>query len=529
MTELRMRELVESMPDGLDEAIVSRKVRGSEIWFEVRKEALPRIAGHVHNSWGASLVSMHAVDNRALTDDFKLCIVLALKGEEESVTIISSVEAGACEYPSVTPEICCANWYEREIMDLFGLRAIGHPDPRPLVLYDDWPDGAYPLRKNFEAATRMARVPKPYPFRRVEGEGVYEIPVGPVHAGVIEPGHFRFSVAGEPVLNLEIRLGYAHKGIEKLSERTTYDNGVHLAERISGDNGFAHSLAYCQAVEGIAFVEAPERARYIRSILAELERIYNHLGDVGGIALDTAFNVGAQHAFILRERTLDLNDRLTGSRLLRAVNCIGGVRKDITPEAASQIITTLIALKLDLNDFIELVTNTQSVLDRTECTGTLSMEAAKELNIVGPGARASGVDRDVRRDRPYAAYRQLSFKVPVYGQGDVSARMHVKLDELFESMSIIEQALSNLPVGPIRREVKQVQPGLTGMSLVESPRGELVHWIISGEGNTPFRHKVRDASFHNWRALEVAVLRDIVPDFPLVNKSFNLSYSGTDL
>jgi formate hydrogenlyase subunit 5 len=529
MTEMRVREMVESMPDGLAEDIISRRVRGDEIWFEVRKRSLPKVAGHIHNSWGASLVSMHAVDNRALTGDFKLCVLLALKGEEELVTIISSVEAGSCEYPSVTPEICCADWYEREIRDFFGLRAIGHPDPRPLVLWDDWPAGAYPLRKDFDGRARVPRVPDPYQFRRVEGEGVYEIPVGPVHAGVIEPGHFRFSVAGEPVLNLEVRLGYVHKGIEKLSERTPYESGPYLAERISGDNGFAHSLAYCQAVERIAFVDAPERAQYLRCIFAELERIYNHLGDVGGIALDTAFNVGAQHAYLMRERMLDLNDLLTGSRLLRSVNCLGGVRKDITPSSTSKIVSSLVSLKLDLNDFIDLVTKSQSVLERVENTGVLSMEAAKDLDILGPGARASGVDRDVRRDRPYAAYRRLSFKVPLRTPGDVNARMSVKLEELFESMSMIEQALSNLPDGPLRNEIKRVEPGLTGMSMVESPRGELLHWIISGEGGRPFRHKVRDASFHNWRALEVAVLGDIVPDFPLINKSFNLSYSGNDM
>jgi len=205
------------------------------------------------------------------------------------------------------------------------------------------------------------------------------------------------------------------------------------------------------------------------------------------------------------------------------------VRKDITITSASKVISSLVSLKLDLNDFIDLMTSTQSVLDRVEGTGILPMQAAKDLNIVGPGARASGVDRDVRRDRPYAAYRRLSFLVPLHAQGDVNARMHVKLEELFESMSIIEQALSNLPGGPIRNEVKRVEPGLTGMSLVESPRGELVHWIVSGEGGCPFRHKVRDASFHNWRAMEVAVSGNIVPDFPLINKSFNLSYSGNDL
>jgi len=438
------------------------------------------------------------------------------------------VDAKDPAFPSLTPEIFSADWYEREINDMFGLRAQGHPDLRPLVLYDDWPEGTYPLRKDFAVDAKAPRIPRPYKYRAVEGEGVFVIPVGPVHAGVIEPGHFRFSVAGEPIINLELRLGYTHKGIEKLSERMPYSNGVLLAERISGDNGFAHSLAYCQTVEALCDAKVPERSRFIRCIFAELERTYNHLGDVGGIALDTAFSVGAQHAFILRERMMDINDLLTGNRFLRGVNCVGGVRKDIDEHGRSKLIERLVMVKLDFQEFREEVIETPSVMDRLETTGILSYEAAKDLNIVGPWARASGVDRDVRRDHPYAAYRDLSFNVPVLRQGDVNARFQVRSEEILESISIIEQALSIMPEGELRIDVQTPEPGRTAMSLVESPRGELMHWIVSGDGK-PFRHKIRDASFHNWRAMEVAVLDNIVPDFPLVNKSFSLSYSGNDL
>jgi Ni,Fe-hydrogenase III large subunit len=301
-----------------------------------------------------------------------------------------------------------------------------------------------------------------------------------------------------------------------------------LAERISGDNGFAHSLAYCQAVESLGDMKVPERSRYLRCIFAELERIYNQLGDVGGIALDTAFSVGAQHAFILRERMMDVNDLLTGSRFLRGVNCLGGVRKDIDENGRLKLIERLVIVKLGFQEFYEEVTETPTVMDRLETTGVLSSEAAKDLNIVGPSGRASGVDRDVRRDHPYAAYRDLSFKVPVLRQGDVHARFQVKSEEIIESIGIIEQAVSNMPEGELRTVVHYPEAGRTAMSLVESPRGELIHWIVSGDGR-PFRHKIRDASFNNWRAMEVAVLGCIVPDFPLVNKSFSLSYSGNDL
>jgi Ni,Fe-hydrogenase III large subunit len=225
---------------------------------------------------------------------------------------------------------------------------------------------------------------------------------------------------------------------------------------------------------------------------------------------------------------MDINDLLTGSRFLRGVNCLGGVTKDIDEALRSRLMERLVLVKLGFQDFHEEVIGTPSIMDRLETTGVLPYEAARDLNIVGPGGRASGVDRDVRRDHPYAAYRNLSFRVPILRQGDVYARFQIKSEEIFEAISVVEQAVSNLPDGGLKAEVPAPDPGRTAMSLVESPRGELMHWIISGDGR-PFRHKIRDASFHNWRAMEVAVLGNIVPDFPLVNKSFSLSYSGNDL
>jgi Ni,Fe-hydrogenase III large subunit/Ni,Fe-hydrogenase III component G len=528
MTESRMQDILRSMPDELSGKILSRRVKGNEMWLEVELDAFVQVAVHIHNLWGASIVTFHGVDNRATTRDLKLVLVLALKGEEDFAVLLANVDPNNPSFLSLTPEIPSANWYEREMQDLFGLVPVGHPDPRPLILYDDWPSEEHPLLKDFPAGKKVPRRQSSYPYNRVEGEGVFEIPVGPVHAGVIEPGHFRFSVAGEPILNLEVRLGYTHKGTEKLFEGLTYEKGTYLAERISGDNSFSHSLAFCQAVEGMT--QGPtERSEYLRTAFAELERIYCLLGDVGGIALDVAFNVAAQRAYIMRERALDLNDYLVGSRLLRGVNCLGGVRRDVPAEKLPRALNELIRLKLDLKEFATLVLGRQSVLERTETTGVVSLVTAKDLDLVGPVARASGLDRDVRRDHPYAAYHQMSFRVPIRYEGDVQARLLVKLEELSESISIVEQALGDLPSGAIRNRILDMEEGRTSMSLVESPRGELVHWTVSGEGNRPFRHKVRDASFHNWRAMEVAVLGNIVPDFPLINKSFNLSYSGSDL
>jgi Ni,Fe-hydrogenase III large subunit len=303
---------------------------------------------------------------------------------------------------------------------------------------------------------------------------------------------------------------------------------VLLAERISGDNGFTHALAYCQAVEAMGDIVVSDRARYLRTIFSELERIYNHMGDIGGIALDTAFTTGAQMAFLIRERMLQLNDTVAGSRLLRSTCCLGGVRRDIGIESKQNIQMALLRMKLDFDDFVNMIGNMPSFLDRVETTGVLSLESARSLDVVGPVGRGSGIDRDVRRDHPYAAYPELSFRIPVYREGDVWARTRVKIEEVYESISILEQALDKIPSGEISVPVTEVPEGIIGLGLTETHRGECMHWLLSGKGR-PQRHKVRDASFLNWPAIELAVLGNIVPDFPLINKSFNLSYAGNDL
>ncbi len=323
MSTDRLKAILHHLPPELVPGVHFSIIERNELRLAVKKDLLIPLTRHLCKAYEARLITLHATDEREVDQCFKVYAVLAPKGENIFVTIISLLDPGSRYFDSLTPHVNSANWYEREMQDLFGLVATGHPDPRPLVLYDNWPIGFYPLRKDFLPGTRVPFAKSEYPYTKVEGEGVYEIPVGPVHAGVIEPGHFRFSVAGEPIINLEIRMGYVHKGIEKLSERTPYNNGIFLAERVSGDNSVAHSTAYCQAVEKLASSPAPERAEYIRTVLLEMERLYNLFGDLSGIALDTAFSVPAANGYLLRERALNLNECLTGSRLLRSVNCAG--------------------------------------------------------------------------------------------------------------------------------------------------------------------------------------------------------------
>jgi Ni,Fe-hydrogenase III large subunit len=421
-----------------------------------------------------------------------------------------------------------ANWQEREIQDLFGLRLEGHPNPRRCALHDDWPQ-VFPLRKDFDLQTQLPPFQgERHKFRKVEGEGVFQVPVGPVHAGIIEPGHFLFSVAGEPVLYLQIRLFYTYKGTEKLFENIPIAHGVRLAESISGDSSFAHATAFCHAIERAANVEAPERARAVRTICLELERLYNHIADIGAIATDVAFVVGNAHAMRLKERVLQLNERLSGNRLLRGMPCIGGVRFDWDAERIKSISQFIDELRPEFESLVGLIRESSSTRDRLETTGILKPQTARDLGVVGIAGRASGFDHDLRRDHPHAAYSHVKFSVPVYQEGDVLRRMQVRIDEVGQAFSIIEQTLTRLPTGSIGVNVPELPAGAVALGYVEGWRGEIFHWIRSAGNGRLARCKVKDPSLQNWPALSEAILGNIIPDFPVVNKSFNLSYSGTD-
>jgi len=523
-------EFIDTLTAGLKQMILSSEIERGNCTISVKLENLSDFIAGIVKLGDLDLVSIHASDERQAREVFRLYTIFSMPASK-FITIVTDVDPAKPSFKSLTPIVYAANWYEREIKDMFGIIPEGHPDPRSLVLWDSWPEGTYPLRKDFTWNTKVSPVQTPYPFRRVDGEGVFEIPVGPVHAGIIEPGHFRFSVAGEPIINLEIRLGYVHKGIEKLSEQMSYNKGVSLAECISGDNGFAHAIAYCQAIEDIADVDIPARARYIRTILLECERLYNLFRDVAGINLVTGFNPGAQYAYSMQEEMMQLNDFLTGSRFLRGDARVGGVIRDFGKDDLLKIKEKLDKFKEDLDILVDMDTRMPSFLDRTKTTGVITKKIAKDLDFVGPVARASGIDRDVRRDHPYAAYRDVHFDVIIKQDGDVHSRYLVKVGEIYQSMNIVAQLIEKMPDGPISISIDNVPEGKIGFSLVEAPRGELMHWILSGK-DKPFRHKIRDPSFNNWLAIEQAAIGfvgNIVPDFPLINKSMNLSYSGNDL
>jgi Ni,Fe-hydrogenase III large subunit/Ni,Fe-hydrogenase III component G len=503
--------------------------RPGEIYLETECQYISEISLYLCQSKSVRLAMVFATDQRQREGVFYIYYVFAFDRARGFILIRTPVPEDHPEFPSLTPAIPAVNWQEREIRDWFGLKPVDHPNPRKVAIHDDWPEDLFPLRKDFDLMAQIPPVEGPrHLFRPVEGEGVFQVPVGPIHAGIIEPGHFRFSVAGEPILYLQIRLFYTHKGTEKLFENKPVAHGVFLSESISGDSSFSHSTAFCQAIENMAQVEVPRRARLMRTVLLELERIYNHIADVGAIATDVGFMVANAHAMRLKEKILRLNGQLTGNRLLRAMNCIGGLRRDWDSIQVNAVETVLGAIREEFEALTDLILSSASTRERLETTGVLQPKTAQDLGVVGVAARASGVDIDVRRDYPYAAYDEIVPKVVIYSEGDVFSRMKVRMDEVNESIRIAMEAIDRLSPGPVGTQLPQLPAQSCGLGYVEGWRGEILHWILIGENGQISRCKIKDPSLNNWPALPEAVQGNIIPDFPVINKSFNLSYSGTD-
>jgi Ni,Fe-hydrogenase III large subunit/Ni,Fe-hydrogenase III component G len=477
---------------------------------------------------GCRLASVFAEDRTPVDGRYYVYYVFEQPADARYLLVRTPVSSGHPVFPSLAADLPAVNWQEREIQDWFGVVAEGHPNPRRVALHDNWPD-VHPMLKSFAIDTVLpAFEGEQHLYRPTLGEGVFQIPVGPVHAGIIEPGHFNFAVAGEPILYLQLRMFYVHKGIEKRFEQLPVHRAVYLAESISGDSSFSHGTAFCQAVEQAAGVEISDRARRMRTILLELERIYNHVADIGAIATDVGFVIANAHASRLREMILGLNEELTGNRLLRGMVCPGGVRWDWKADQRDACVGVLEEFEPEFDDLMRIIDTSDSTRDRLERTGILRPEKARDLGIVGVAGRASGIDRDVRRDHPYAAYGSLPLQVPVYQDGDVLRRLQVRVDEIRQSLRLIRAVESGLRPGSHCVPVPPLPAGRCALSAVEGWRGEILHWIRTGPDNRIERCKIKDPSLNNWPALVEAVQGNIVPDFPVINKSFNLSYSGTD-
>lgn len=438
---------------------------------------------------------------------------------------ILTMESSDGLYPSVSVKHPPATRSERMIHDLFGLRGIGAVDRRPWIDHGRW-DVKYPLA----GAVPAGQPPPRYSFRPVEGPGLHQVAVGPVHAGIIEPGHFRFTANGETIVRLEERLGYVHKGIEGLMRGADPVSGVRLAGRTSGDSTLAYSLAFSSAVEDACAVKPPDRAVWLRALMAEIERLANHLGDVGAVCNDASFPLMHAHCGMLRERVLRTADACFGHRLMRDFVVPGGVTCDLTNDGADRIRDLARDIERRFPELVDLYDNTASLQDRTVGTGVLSPELARQYGCGGFVGRASGRQFDARRSFGYPPYDELDFEVAVRSEGDVNARVWVRIAEIYQSISLLNQILDRLPASDLRVDLpSRVNGPREGLAVVEGFRGDILVWLRMDRGLTIERCHLRDPSWLQWPVIEAAIEGNIIADFPLCNKSFNCSYSGHDL
>lgn len=465
---------------------------------------------------------------------------LAAREDASGTLGVASLPCPDGQFPSVGRLHPPAQRLERTISDLVGLQPVGNPDPRP------WLDhGRWPVRHPLGAATAWTSPPNPlsmhgegvakpgerlvYSFLPAEGESLHQIPVGPVHAGIIEPGHFRFTASGEAVVRLEERLGYVHKGIESLLTGAPLERAARLVGRVSGDSTVAYALAFARAVEAATETDVPARAHWLRALMAELERLANHCGDIGAICNDAAFALIHAYCAVLRERVLRASAACFGHRLLMDCVIPGGVVADL-PADGIRVLRALVAeFRRRFPPLVDLYDNTASLQDRTVGTGFVRPALIQQFGCGGVIGRAGGRAFDARRAMAYPPYEQLEFETPTRTDSDVNARVWLRIGEVQQSLALVELILERLPPGSVRGELNHPGQACEGMALVEGFRGDVLVWLRLAADGTVVRCHPRDPSWFQWPLLEAAIENNIVADFPLCNKSFNCSYSGHDL
>jgi Ni,Fe-hydrogenase III large subunit/Ni,Fe-hydrogenase III component G len=533
---------------------------------------IPSVCVYIYSSQQFRLSSIVCEEHYNSADQYTLHHIFATgqKGEDVFLVVNTSLPYSTKFFPSIALEVPSAVLYEREIRDMFGIIPDTNPDTRIFVAHEFWPEDIYPLRKDQElkpSAIRYRNIDvtnnnkdnnnrkdNKYHFHQVEGEGICEVPLGPVYSSITEPIHFNLSILGEEIINIETRLFYNHRGIEKLAEGMKFDNVLLLSERIAGDESVANSTAFCQAIEKLVKLEISENAAQTRVVCAELERTYNHLGTIAGLSADAGYTYGSARLNILKENIMQLNEQIAGNRILFGINRIGGTNIDIAQDRTKKAIKdNIIQTVNDFQRIVDVLRRKSSFIDRLRNTGIISRKVVTDLGAVGVAARAAGVDIDTRRDHPYAGYSKSFVErlpdIPEYQTeyeiekqheiSDALSRFEIRIQEIKQSAEIIKKALDNInsentvqppPPFSIDDIQNRVKPFSSALGYAESHRGQTIHWISIGEDNKKIsRYKVRTASFCNWVLIEHAIHGDIMLDFPIILRSLDLSSAANDL
>ncbi|MCL5102908.1 MAG: NADH-quinone oxidoreductase subunit C [Armatimonadetes bacterium] len=501
-----------------------------QVLATIPREDLPVVAKYAVNQLGARFVISVGTDNREKSGDFSISYVLAFDEDKRFLVLHSRVPANDLRVASITPEVPAAAWSEREAFDMLGIEPVGHPDPRRLVLPDDFPTDIHPLRREIEYNARFPFEPLNTPPRKDAPEGTTVFPMGPFYPTLEEPAYFRLFLDGETVVGSDYRGFYNHRAVEKLGDsELNYNQVPFVAQQICGICGQVHSCAYCEAVESACEVDVPMRAKYIRSLLLELERIHSHLLWVGLAGHIIGFDTVLMQLWRIREPVMWLMERVTGNRKHYSSNLIGGVRFDITPEAVDDIRRVIDKVEQEFKAVVDAVAIDTTLMARLKGVGVLTEEEARSLAVVGPVARGSNVAIDCRVDHPYAAYAELGVQKQVQDGCDIWARTLVRLFETFESIRLVRKCLDDMPAGPVMAKIDQELPaGRIGLCSVEAARGEAHHYILSGDENRPYRWRVRAPTYPNLQAVGVMIEGEQLADVPICLGSYDPCFSCTE-
>ncbi len=511
-------DFIEFQPAKVPANIPSRRLRVDRVQWLQTAEAFQKSNALFLTLWGA--------DDRDRDGGIRIYAAYLLP---DTVMVVEHFmeDSPSPSYPSIAALFPAALRMQRAVADLLGI-STDEADTRGWLRHDGWPETLFPLRRDVDGSQQYPVASAPYPFVSVEGDGVHEIAVGPVHAGTIEPGHFRFSVVGEKILRLEERLGYTHKGVAKLFEHTSQQNSHRLAARVSGDSAVAFSWAYCAALESITETVCPARALILRALALEQERLASHLGELGALGNDAGFAFGLTQFSKMKEDLLRVNAAAFGARYLLDYVIPGGIAIDLTADARCRLLDLYDTLEPAVNQMRSIYDEHAGLQDRFREAGRLAQPTAEKLGAIGLVGRASGIACDLRVDHPWTPYDSLFPKLIVQTGGDVAARVQVRFDEILESLRLCRVLLFELPKDAIHTSVPVATPDLLGMGLIEGWRGPVMIALETGPNGGIRRCHAHDPSWQNWPLIEYAILGNIVPDFPLINKSFNLSYSGQD-